>query len=275
MAQPLPEYKRPPVIEVVLSVQFDKLESMHTAQLGCVWQTFRKRLPKTEEQPPLEPVFETFGMQRDVRGGVRFEIMASPPIPRLWFVNHSGTDLVQVQQDRFIRNWRKREDDDTYPRYSRIREAFREDFGVFCKLIDVEGWGVIEPNQCEVTYVNLIPTGEGWQHHGELDRVCTLFAVRYSAEDLGPPEEVSIRAKYLLRDAAGSPIGRLHIAADPVYGVKDQQPAIRLTLTARGAPIGEGIDGVFEFMDRGHDAIVRTFTSITTAQMHGIWERTR
>ena len=275
MTKSLPEYEKPPVVEVALGVQFETVEALHAAQLGSVWQAFRKRFPKSEEHPPLEPAFEKLGTRPEKERGVRFEVLAALPTPRLWFLNESGNELVQVQQNRFIRNWRKRTDGDEYPRYSHIRECFREDFEIFRSLVDGEEWGAIEPNQCEVTYVNVIPAGEGWQKHAELGKVCTLFTSQYSDEGAGDLEEAAVSGKYVLKDDALRPVGRLHFAINPAIRLSDQTPALRLTLTARGAPLGESIDGVLGFLDQGHDAIVKTFTSITTPEMHKIWKRTQ
>jgi len=44
-------------------------------------------------------------------------------------------------------------------------------------------------------------------------------------------------------------------------------------LTVRGAPQTQDSNGVFGLLDKGHEAIVRGFTSITTAEMHKVWER--
>jgi uncharacterized protein (TIGR04255 family) len=195
-----------------------------------------------------------------------------PPV-RLWFQNESGTELLQVQPDRFVRNWRKQEDSDEYPRYKRLRELFQEDFNAFCHLVDSQKWGAIEPNQCEVTYVNIIPSREGSNGHSDLGQVLTVFQNHYSDNYLGRPEEAAITMQYILNGDDGEPVGRLYVAANPVFRVPDDQPAIRLTLTARGKPQGDGIDGVFGFLDRGHEAIVRGFASITTEEMHETWRR--
>lgn len=272
MTQPLPEFDNPPVVEVALSVQFEKLASLHAPQLGYVWQLYRNRFPKTEEQPPLEPAFEQFGPRAVGRPGVRLELVPAPPAPRLWLLNESGTELVQVQQDRFVRNWRKQDDGDEYPRYKCLSGLFREDFLAFCRLIEAEQWGRVEPNQCEVTYVNII--AEGWQDHGDVGQVLTFFSPSYSDEGLGKPEEAAISLKYVLKDEAGEPAGRLHIAANPVIRVSDNRPAIRLHLTARGKPRTSNIDGVMAFLDQGHEAIVQGFASITTTKMHQVWKRT-
>lgn len=273
MPSSLPDFGEPPLIEVALSVQFDKLDALQIPQLGLAWQAFRNRFPKTEEQPPLEPSFEQFGPRVGGHRGVRLELLSTQPTPRLWFLNEEGTELVQIQRDRFVRNWRKKDEADTYPRYHRLREAFHQDFNAFCQLVSEQGWGSIEPNQCEATYVNLITPGDEWSLHGELEKVITLFSSRYSDKDLGIPEEAAVNVKYVLNDGADRPVGRLHINAIPVLRASDNVPAVRLTLTARGMPEGSGIDGALRFIDRGGEAIVRSFTSITTKEMHKIWKR--
>lgn len=273
MKKPLPEFARPPVIEVVLSVQFERLEALRSAQIGYLWQAFRDRFPNTEEHSPIEPAFERFGPKFGVGAGVHFEMLSSPPTPRIWFLNAAGTELVQVQQDRFIRNWRKKTDSDEYPRYSFLRGEFKTDLDLFQTFVAQQGWGTIEPNQCEVTYINIIPAGAGWEKPGELGRVCTLFSAKYSDEGLGIPEEAEVNARYILGGDGNEALGRLHVAIAPVVRSSDGSLAFRLSLTARGRPADGGADAVLEFLDRGHDAIVRGFASITTSAMHVLWER--
>lgn len=254
-------------------MQFEKLESLRSPQLGYVWQAFRDRFPNTEEHPSIEPAFERFGSQGRAGAGVHFELLSSPPAPRIWFVNEPGTELVQVQQDRFIRNWRTESADNMYPRYSLLRDQFARDFELFQSLVQQQNWGTLEPNQCEVTYVNMIPAGEGWTLPGELGKVFTLFKPGYSDNGLGTPEEAAVNARYVLKNNDDEPVGRLHVAIAPVLRANDGLPALRLSLTARGRPEDSGTDAVLKFLDRGHEAIVRGFASITTAEMHAIWER--
>src|SRR5688500_8008989 len=124
MNAPLPEFDNPPVVEVALSVQFEKLEGLRVPQLGRIWHAFRNRFPRTEEQMPLEPAFEQFGVPTTGKPEVRVELSSVPTTPRVWFLNEQGTELVQIQQDRFVRNWRKQTDDEAYPRYEYLRRSF-------------------------------------------------------------------------------------------------------------------------------------------------------
>ena len=114
MNRPLPKFDNPPVVEVALSVQFERL-SISAAHIGLVWQKFRDRFPNIEEKPEIEAAIEQFGPPERKGPGVRFEVGVMP-IPRFWFVNQDGSELVQVQRDRFIRNWRKKDGGPGYPK---------------------------------------------------------------------------------------------------------------------------------------------------------------
>ena len=106
---PLPDFERPPVIEVALSVQFKRLEALRSAHLGLLWAKFRPEgFPRTEDHAPLEPAFERFDPNL-LRTQLGIEVRASdlPPLPRVWFLNEAGSELIQIQRDRFVHNWRK------------------------------------------------------------------------------------------------------------------------------------------------------------------------
>jgi uncharacterized protein (TIGR04255 family) len=267
----LPDFAAPPVTEVALSVQFDPLTVLRTPHLGLLWQDFRDRFPKTEEHSPLPPVIEKFGLIGLAPIGVRFE--ATPPVPRCWFLNEAGTKLIQVQQDRFVHNWRKIGQGDEYPRYEQIRQTFETELGIFCQFLAREQLGELAPNQCEVTYVNQILSGRGWEKHGQLGEVVTMWTSHHSDEFLSEPEDVHLAVRYVIPDSTGNPLGRLLVNVEPAYRVSDGTPIFVLQLTARGKPDGEGVEGVLKFFDRGREWIVRGFASMTSPLIHKIWER--
>ncbi|MBI4192475.1 MAG: TIGR04255 family protein, partial [Betaproteobacteria bacterium] len=151
---PLPDFRNPPVGEVVLSLQFSPIPGFQATHLGLLWSRFRTKYPKSETYPPIDPVIEQFGTRPQPAQRIRLEVIQSGFMPRAWFLNEDGTELVQVQQDRFIRNWRKLKETDEYPRYEKLRERFEEDFKEFNQFIRAENLPEIVPNQCEVTYIN-------------------------------------------------------------------------------------------------------------------------
>src|SRR5262249_2810158 len=101
----LPDFKNPPVNEVVLSLQFASIPSFHSAHIGLFWEKIRQEYPKVSEQAPLQAAFETFGvMPVNPASPFHIEALLSPPMPRFWFEELDGNELLQIQQDRIIHN---------------------------------------------------------------------------------------------------------------------------------------------------------------------------
>lgn len=270
--KPLPDFANPPVVEVALSVQFEAVKGLRTPQLGLFWQELKDRFPVTQEHAPLEPVFERFGAPaKGIKPTVQLQMLEGLPAPRCWFLNEPGTELVQIQPDRFIHNWRKRGDQESYPRFERLRETFANELRRFDEFLDRENLGSLTVNQCEVTYVNHItlePNG-----HGKLDKILTVLRRPDVAQFLPELEDARLACRYVMQDESNQPIGRLHLAAEPAYRTVDNQPIYTLTLTARGGPDEPSLQGALRFIDTGREWVVRGFAAITTREMHKIWGR--
>jgi len=276
MDAPLPDFENPPVVEVALGVQFDPIAGLTVPQLGLLWdRCFRKDFPNSEEHAPLESTIERFGISGLGNGGVRIQMANRPPSPRVWFLSNDGSELIQVQPDRFTHNWRKGGRSVEYPRYDHIRREFSEEISKFEKHIEAEGLGKVTPNQCEVTYVNHISTNEEWQTHAEMGNVIALCKPEFSEEFLPEPEELHMKGSFVIPHDDGTPLGRLRFSMEPAFRRSDNAPVFLLNLVARGRPTNEGLAGVLGFMDIGRKWIVRGFAALTTPKMHAVWRRIR
>ncbi|MFN8575140.1 MAG: TIGR04255 family protein [Gemmatimonadaceae bacterium] len=272
---PLPEYTQPPVSEMVLGVQFEPPEKLGVVHLGLAWQEFRNRYPRVEQQPPLPPAFERFDLRppRPVR--INLELVTGQLLPRLWFITEDGRRLLQVQRDRFIRNWRKMDGREEYPRYRQLRADFSEELTTFAVFLERERLGPLQPNQCEVTYVNELMAKQAGTDLGGLSRVMSTWSPLDSDDFPARLEDVTQEMRYVIPDPDGRPVGRLRVILQPVQSASSGQQAYRLRLTAQGRPIGSGLEGVFRFFDVGHEWAVRCFTAITAPDMHQAWGRLR
>jgi uncharacterized protein (TIGR04255 family) len=268
----LPSFERPPLNEVVLSVQFDPLFQLHPALLGLFWGTIKDQFPNVQSQPAIDPVIERVGVSGAVSTMPIF--FQGNPAPRLWFLNTTGNELIQVQQDRFLRNWRQIADSDQYPRYEEhIRPRFCDDYGRFLAFLRAERVAEPAPNQCEVTYVNVIQSLQASDTHADLEKVLRSCQTDIAGVDGLIFEDGRFLLRYQIMDGQ-SFVGRLHISVEPQLKRSDGSPIILLSLTARGRPLGEGIQGVLDFFDLGRRMIVKTFAAITTNEMQSVWGRT-
>ena len=271
MARPahLPDFDEPPLTEVALSLQFQDIPAFGFADIGLLWERFRERFPKTAYQPPLAPTFETFGLRQGLTAQLQINFAQTPTIPRTWFLDEAGNEIVQFQANRFVRNWRKIGGADGYPRYEQIRERFKADLAEFNTYLAERKLGPLVPNQCEITYVNEIVVPKG-----TADPTSAVFkGMKFSAgAELGKPEDVTFTARYVISNSDGEPIGRMIAQSSPGL---DQagKPSVQFMLIARGPPNEPTTDAALDFMDIARDRIVRGFAEMTTSRMHKIWQR--
>jgi uncharacterized protein (TIGR04255 family) len=259
----IPTTKNFPVVESVLSVQFEPLPSIHAAHLGLLWNEFREVFPITEERPPLDQVIEQFPEIPSGRAGLKFQTLEKLPIPRLWFTNAQGDEMIQVQIDRFIKNWRKEGEGAPYPRYRKtIRPNFDRDYQTFKTFLEKNRLGSPSVNQCEITYVNQIVADGTWERFSDLEKIFTFWNPP-GANPPGDAEDLRMHTSFIIPGEGDKPIGRLHVDVQPAVRNKDNRPMYVMNLTARGQ-MGDGVD----FFDIGHDWIVQAFKNLTHKNFH-------
>ncbi len=271
--KPLPSFKKPPLIEVVLSVQFEPLIKLQASQVGLLWSSkYRNKYPRTEQHPKINAVTERFGIPEQSNRELRIEFGDGTDTPRCWFVKEDESELIQIQQDCFLHNWRKRKKED-YPRYEPILKGFCSDLDEFYSFVDKEKLGSIVPNQCEINYINHIPVDDVWKDHSELNKITPRWQSNCSDDFLGEPENTQLKTQYIFNTPDGEPWGRLYINLQPAFRNIDKKAIYVLTMTVRGRPLTPDRDGIINFLNHGREMIVRGFASVTSKEMHVVWER--
>jgi uncharacterized protein (TIGR04255 family) len=269
----LPNFNRPPINEVVLSVQFRALSNFGNGHVGVLWSKFRKDYPELAEKPPIQAAFETFGGGLPSPQGIQIETLLAPPMSRFWFTNIGGNELIQVQQDRFLHNWRRREEEQIYPHYEAIRERFERELKIFETFLQEEKLGELKANQCEVTYINVIGLEAATNPHLALDAVTPLWAGTLSEEIALARENAQFQCRFILLED-DKPIGRVHVICTPALMVNERKPVIRLEITARAKPTDDSVAAALRLVDKERAYVVRMFAAVTTPDMHKLWERT-
>jgi len=266
---PLPDYERPPVIEVVCGIQFDPLPKFQATALGMFWERVRGEYPTTQEMPPLGPVIERFGAEPD-SGAAQMELPAVPPLPRMFLIHQIPNWLIQLQRERFLHNWRKVNKSDPYPRYPTVFEKFWNAWTEFLGFCRAEKLGEPAINQCEITYINHIPAGEGWETIGDLGEVFPDLKWRADRAFLPCPDSAAWRVAFTLPESKG----RLHVSLKHAIRREDSQPVLLCELTARGLPSSGEDNAVQEWFELGREWIVRGFADLTGEQIQeNVWIR--
>ena len=274
----LVDFERPPVVEVVLSVQFPP-DTIDVEVYGRFAREVRDELPVRHRQPMIPLVEETFDKPA-VRRSIEIHLEGPASLPRTLFEGENGVQLVQLQHDRLTLNWREREHEVPYPRYETLRNRFQ---ALLRRLTDaLDEVGQTHPiNLCEVTYVNPIEyPGRGasdgvGRTHPDLAKIINRLRSRPRTAFLPEAEDVQLQARWRIpAEAVGRtepPAGRLHLSVAPGLKPPGETPIYLVNLTARIMPEGANADSVMQALDVGHEWVVLGFKDLTTAQMHKHW----
>ncbi len=267
-----PTFRRPPVTETLLGVQFEPLSAMRVVHFGLFWELIRDRFGVVQEQAALEPQYESFGDDASLRPGAVWRVMNRPELPRVWYLGTDSPDgqwLLQLQNDRLIANWRRASHEShSYPRYDALRAPFAEYLSLLTDFAGRQNLGAVVPTQCEVTYVNQIVIPEGRTFGSYAEECFPIMSGRPSDGFLPEtPERITFQLSYRIDGERG----RLHIASRPSRLRKSGTEIIDLRLTARGEPDGSDRESVLRWFDVGHRHVVHGFKSFTSASMHELW----
>jgi uncharacterized protein (TIGR04255 family) len=273
--EPIASFRNPPVAEVVTAVKFAPMSSQSFFGLSQLWsEHWSSAFPSIEFQPPYGAPVESF--DQAPRPAFQFELQQGMVLPRVWASSDDGTQLVQIQHDWFAANWRRDAVPDgvvphpaTYDRWPARRKAFITNWQKLSAWLVSHGEAVI-PTQCEVTYINHVRPIDGlWATHDEAGRLFNGIGLPTPAQGMSP-ELFNWRGQYLLRDADGSSVSRLHAGISAGYGGPGPEPVplMLFELTVRGTPSG---DDLLTFFDRGRQAIVETFVQLTSPEAREAW----
>jgi uncharacterized protein (TIGR04255 family) len=266
-----PKFARPPVIETVLGAQFKQLP-LKITHTGLFWEKIKNCFPNVEHHEPLEPLIESFDEPLATEG-TRWKVFTRPELPRVWYLSeasHLGQQLIQLQSDHFLQNWRRGSvEEQDYPSYDDNKKDFIQSFGKFSEFVDEYGLGPVLANQCEVSYINHIPV-EANLSFGEMAHKCFPMLNGQMSDPFLPatPERNSMKLSYSM----GDKMGRLHLQTEPALTKSGGQRVLVFTLTARGAPEEPSLHGILRWFDLGHEWVVNGFRSFTSAVMHRHWQ---
>ena len=259
-----PDYDGPPLVEVVLGVQFRALPRLRPIEMASLREQWISDYPVVQEQPPLPPALESVGL---VKPQVQLVIGPSTQT-RLWFLGKGGAELVQLQNDRLTVNWRRGDSSEPYPRYEAVRDVFRHRYDDLAAFTADRRLGTLEPTQVEVNYVNAEEVPEDALGHLEL---VLRGWPSGRGHHLGSARQARAALVYEVKDLGRPPV-RLYVEANPARGPRGG-PAILFTFTIRGGPAEPALASVLDFMDGAHDHIVRSFAELTPTSAQQRWGR--
>lgn len=257
MARPdLPDYESPPIDEVVVGIQFGRLQ-LTGSHIGLFWSCVRDKLPIASEHPPLEPRLENFSTPTVAQ----FPLIFGLPRLRYWLATEDGTELLQLQNDRLIFNWRRRTPEQAYPHFEWIQQKFMEWLSAWRAFL-AEHNLELKISQFEVTYVNRISIAD---RPLLVDEVMSFLAPPLREGLGGKAEATSLSSQRVLAHE-GIDWARAYISAQNAQDERGN-PSVSFELTVRG-PLSADLQ-ILQL--RAREWIVRAFDNLTSPEMHKVW----
>ncbi|PWJ52990.1 TIGR04255 family protein [Quadrisphaera granulorum] len=255
--QPSASFATPPVIEVVLAVEFVPLPvgvlgALHLARIVDRWAGSEPDVEETVAAPP-----NTLEVVTGV-GALPFSFgFGSPGVRFLVYTEHRSL-LVQVQNDRLVLNWRRVHEHLLYPRFDFLREEFDRLWNDLCREVALRE-DALQPVIAEVTYVNEIHhAGRSEQPFAHLSAgaatVATLPTLRFQYQMPVQPAHMH-----------GG--GAVVVDAEPSGG-EGHRMTVSTRLALHSTP---GADRPVEALVSAHDVSVAEFVRATTDAYHREW----
>lgn len=269
MKDALPKFAAPPVVETVISVQFELLNAFTSAHAGWFWKNhLDQSWSSVREVPRIQDQYERFG--DDKRWGAsKLTVRTSPQVERLQIIREDQERMIQLQNTRFIYNWRKGKEG--YPSYETLLPEFKAFFSEFEEFALGAGNSHVAPNQWEITYVNHILKGDLWNEPNEWVNIFPWFLI--PATSVMGQSLDGFQGEWQL--IIGDELGRLHISLTHArIGAESGPEGLVLQFTARGPLNAEkGINTLDDGFNLGHESIVRSFADMTSEWAHKYWKR--
>jgi uncharacterized protein (TIGR04255 family) len=256
--QTLPSFDAPPLVETLLGVEFDPIEEWAAPYFGLYWSQIKAKYPEFDVRTAIGSPDITL----DEFGTVDIPI-------RCWFYAEESPNLIQIQKDRFLYNWRNYLGNTEYPRYTSNRETFRLEWLRFCDFLKSNEIELPRVKRCEIAYINHIEKGQGWETMADLPDIFPGFSVNTKNKFLPVPETVDFSLTYLMPDKKG----RLDIELDQVIDSEGGKEILQLQLDATGKPASSDIGDILQWLDFAREYIIQSFVDFTSVKLHDIWKK--
>lgn len=272
MTSTTPQSRPPPVIETATSVQFKQIQGFGNVHLGLFWSRHQDDFPYVNDADPIATQHESFGTpQQNLPSRPRIQF-GSNPNARLQMMSQDQREMLQLQSNRIVYNWRRIKQDDQYPRWSHTKPQLIRYWTDFTDFLSDLSTGPVQPDQWEVIYVNHFIKGLDWNSARDWQHILPGLIGNTDMIHGGNLESLSGNFHILLDNNAG----RLHIDAGLGYRNDPEADSptevLTLQLTARGPIDPDDSDtSLNDGLELGHAAIVNNFAAITSEDAQQKW----
>lgn len=260
----LPNFDKPPVDEVAIGMHFAPIPGFNDVHVFQYWNDRKDRYPSIEQKDRLHFLEGDPSQPLSPIPATRVFAIQNPGSQRTWLSTADETYLLQIQNDAFYQNWRRRTD--PYPNFENIVQRFLTAWNEYQDHTAGAALETPRVTVVEVSYINWIPDIE----MSQFLRASRLVDLSGRGVAVSPEHQV-IQAVYPIR-VSGIPVGRLVVDCQPAYrGTADDWAAgCQFNLTVRRR-IAQGEQWSESILFESEEVIVQAFFDLTTDYAHLHW----
>ena len=244
-------FENPPVNEVVVSTYFDPpLSDFRNEHIGLFWGIIKDEFPNVHQRIPV---------------GFAPEVIDNEfPMPRYWFISENETNLIQIQQNAFMFNWRRRHEE-RYPRFHRtIKPTFDKYYGIFSEFARTQANVTdLTISRCELGYINILETFELWKGPQDTTKVIPSFSFLEVGINNAVPQGFNSNYIYNVQTDL-----QINIGIRAVTKVQEREaPVLIFEIRAIGNFGQVAQPATDEWFERAHGAIKNCFLGMTSSEI--------
>lgn len=268
MAINRPKWKRAPVVEVVVAVQFEPLQGLTNGHLGWFWGDMHQDFPRSDDVPAIPQVVEDFSgaLPTFIPG---FGLRRASGEARLRMTSTDGAKMVQIQNGWLVANWSKHAAVD-YPGFTGVKETFDIAMHRFQSFLQARKLGVLRPTLWEVTYIDHVPKGTVWEQTSDIGKV---FPGLFGGAQIPHSQSESVDATWTWRMQDQGNQGRLRLSVQSAATTGESQNEILLIRSvARGTASQQSFDSLNGALNFGRSIAVDTFMGVISEDAKRYWQ---
>jgi uncharacterized protein (TIGR04255 family) len=253
-------FENPPLSEVIFSVYFDARIFPST-----VFGQYLSRVEKhfslaPKEEPPLNIMLDDSGSSEETT------LAELPPLRRVIFEASDKSELIQLQQDCFFYNWRRKSENEKYPTYEGIFPNFRRELDRFVEWYRASFSEPLTIKRYGLTYINQLGAKHGCVSPSDYPTIFTHEGRTWDKFLPVPDSHVS----WLKFAVSG--LGHLVVGIRPARpasdSLKTDEKVIAFEFWAQSSDASRPMDAWF---DEAHQYIGRAFLDLTKEDARKNW----
>jgi uncharacterized protein (TIGR04255 family) len=236
--------KKAPLVEMLLGVQFGN-QTLSLPTIFSFYNDIKNEFPVIQEHPITPNVIEHLDKPTEVS-------LLSGFHSRKFFITTDESKLIQLQTTRMNFNWRKKKDNDAYPRFIPVYSEFSE---LYTKLLKTSKERIVA-NQYEIAYINHIPVDD---FQNNLSNILSTLQFSSSLGNINLTYTIPIQVLG----------GNLTVNIQKGKRMDNDQEILIFNISLRG--FSSMMDSK-QWFDSAHDILIDHFNKSTTKEAKTKWE---